>query len=76
MAELKPCPFCGGSVSIAKSGDNGHMWWFVTRGRREDRCRCRVFMESEEYQLNAPLADRLNLKNDLIEAWNRRVNDG
>lgn len=34
--ELKPCPFCGGSVSIVKTSDRNEMWWFITRGKDED----------------------------------------
>jgi hypothetical protein len=76
MAELKPCPFCGGSVSIAKAGDNGMLWWFVTRGNGEDRCRCRVFMESEDFQVHSPMEEKQLKRTNLIEAWNRRAEDG
>lgn len=72
MAELKPCPFCGGSVSIAKAGDNGMMWWFITRGKGANPCKCRVFMESEDFAIREAVERKLKLKQDLIEAWNRR----
>lgn len=29
---LKPCPFCGGEVTIAEGGDDLTKWMFVTRG--------------------------------------------
>ena len=74
MAELKLCPFCGGSVSIAKGGDN-FMYWFVTRGIDKNRCTCRLFMESDEFPANAPKNVQLRFKKELIEAWNRRAED-
>ena len=76
MAELKPCPFCGGSVTIARSSDNGMMWWFVTRGKGEKPCKCRVFMESDDFAIHDPVERKLKLKHELIAAWNRRAEDG
>lgn len=75
MAELKPCPFCGGSVRIAKAGDNSMLWWFVTRGIGDDKCGCSLFMESDDFPINAPSEEKVQLKHDLIEAWNRRAED-
>lgn len=75
MAELKPCPFCGGTVSIARAGDNGMMWWFVTRDGKSS-CKCRVFMESEDFSIGTTSNEKLQLRNDLIKAWNRRTEDG
>jgi hypothetical protein len=75
MAELKPCPFCGGSVSIAKSGHNSMLWWFITRGGGRNGCKCRLFMESDDFPCNAPEFVKKRFKNELIEAWNRRVNN-
>ena len=76
MADLKLCPFCGGAVSIAKAGDNSMLWWFITRGRGENRCQCRLLMESEDFPINTPTEEKLQLRHDLIEAWNRRAEDG
>ena len=75
-AELKPCPFCGGSVTIAKGGDNSMLWWFITRGNGENKCNCRLFMESESFPVNASFDEKVQKKQDLIEAWNRRAEDG
>ena len=76
MAELKPCPFCGGTVSIAETGDSITRWYFITRGnsKRKANCRCRVFMESEEF---VPYSDGFGkiAKKMLIEAWNRRAGE-
>ena len=76
MAELKPCPFCSGSVTIAKSGDNSMMWWFITRGKGKNPCKCRLFMESEDFAIRDPVERKLKLKQELIEAWNRRAEYG
>ncbi len=73
--KLKPCPFCGGNVKVAKMGDNGHMWWFITRGSGENKCRCRVFMESEDFCINDTMEFKQKLKEELINAWNRRADN-
>lgn len=69
--KLKPCPFCGGKVSISLSLDVDDFLWVITRGNGKDKCKCRVFMESEKFY-GAGNAE----KKALIEAWNRRANDG
>ena len=71
--KLKPCPFCGGEVELAKMGENERLWWFITRGRGENKCRCRVFMESEDFSVNDTMEFKQRTKKDLINAWNRRV---
>lgn len=73
--KLKTCPFCGGNVDIAKMGDNGMMWWFVTRGTGKNKCGCRVFMESDDFDVNVSTEEKLQIRNALIEAWNRRNTD-
>ena len=73
MAELLPCPFCGGGVSIAKAGDKSRLWWFITRGNGENKCTCRVFMESEEFCVNDTMELKQRLKQDLIDKWNTRT---
>lgn len=73
MPKLKPCPFCGGSVSIAKAGDNSMLWWFITRGTGENSCKCRLFMESEDFAICEDTARKLALRKELIEAWNKRA---
>lgn len=76
MAELKPCPFCGGEVAIAQAGENSHIWWFITRGHGVDRCTCRVFMESEAFWINDDMELKQQFKQELIERWNRRADNG
>lgn len=70
MTTLKPCPFCGGEVSIALCGDGFDAWWFITRGHGENACKCRLFMESEKFNKDSEMADFV--ADDLIAAWNSR----
>ncbi len=75
MTELKRCPFCGGEVTIAESGDHLTSWMFITRGNGKNRCKCRVFMESKPYGFDYSAADKEKVKKDLIEAWNSRYKE-
>ena len=62
MTELKRCPFCGGEV-------------FVTRGHGNNKCKCRIFMESRSYTLDSPESEKAKIKANLIEAWNKRYKE-
>lgn len=53
MDNLKPCPFCGGEVTIAESSYRQTRWMYVTRGNKENRCNCHVFMESKTYYFDS-----------------------
>lgn len=76
MAELKPCPFCGGAVRIAISSVEDKKLLFVTRGMFSDKrnCDCRVFMECDVF-LSEPDFSRVRhkIESNLIKRWNRRV---
>ena len=74
--ELKPCPFCGGEVNIAMKGYGKERCLFITRGisKTKKNCKCRLFMESEAYRTDEG-ASAEKIRNDLVEAWNRRVTD-
>lgn len=75
MEELKRCPFCGGEVAIAETGDYLRSWMSITRGNGNNGCKCRVFMESKLYNSNYSEADKEKIKKDLIEAWNKRYKE-
>lgn len=51
--KLKPCPFCGGEVTIAEGGYRQTRWMYVTRGNKENRCNCYVIMESKTYDFDS-----------------------
>lgn len=76
---LKPCPFCGGEVSMALTGTGTVNWPFITRGlsKTKKNCKCRLFMEGERYFIGCMDSEAAakNAKKDLAEAWNRRVAD-
>lgn len=75
MSELKPCPFCGGTVSVyVISGNDFDLQYIIAANNSENRCTCGVFMESDSGFISAsPKYYKLALKNHLIEKWNRRV---
>ncbi len=73
MNDLKPCPFCGGEVTIAEGGYHQTRWMYVTRGNEENRCNCYVIMESKTYDFDSSESEKAKIKANLIEAWNKRV---
>lgn len=77
MHNLRPCPFCGGAVSIAEKAYSKESVMFITRGVSSTKksCKCRVFMESEPYpKKDCEAKDKA--RNGLVEAWNKRVSGG
>ncbi len=69
MTELKPCPFCGGKVTIASYGN---YWSIIASGNEPNvSCGCRLFMESELFDENDIWAKQ-RAKEKLIEKWNTR----
>jgi Lar family restriction alleviation protein len=63
MADLKPCPFCGGNARIsadteATRDSQGRLWAFTAV--------CDICCASSGLTFKPEIA---------IEAWNRRVND-
>lgn len=71
--DLMECPFCDGEVSVALGEDDTYQWYFITRGNKENRCGCRLFMESEEFHKYDDEETKMKAKIDLINRWNRRV---
>ena len=65
MAELKPCPFCGGKADViqTKCLTNGCVLYHVYHSA----LKCPIYEIQTE---NMPTEE------EAIEAWNRRVNDG
>ena len=62
MAELKPCPFCGGSAFTSKEQyPNGETAWHVYHWNEQD---C--------YLYNCILGD-YDTEAEAEEAWNRRL---
>lgn len=75
MEELKRCPFCGGKVAIVETGTDAKKWMFILRAHGENKCTCRIFMESGEYWFDCSEKDKERIKADLIEAWNKRYKE-
>lgn len=66
MIELKPCPFCGGEVSLKDMG----YFLMISRANRSS-CKCGVFLESRAFTRDN-LGAMERAKDRLIEKWNRR----
>lgn len=70
--KLKPRPFCGEKVKVilTENIQVDGIFYVVTRGNtKKNNCHCRLFFESE-------LMPRKAVFDALVEAWNRRANDG
>ena len=70
MAELKPCPFCGGEASIREQT----IYLYKAIYAHCTNCKARVM----EYFSDAPNIDGVTLGKEkatqkAIEAWNRRA---
>lgn len=62
MAELKPCPFCGGEAEIVDNGEvRTNKYYFVDVNCKD--MNCRGYSSCLEYKT----------KQQAIEAWNRRA---
>lgn len=77
--KLKPCPFCGEKVKVilTENIQVDGIFYVVTRGNtKKNNCHCRLFFESELMPRNASKWTRKAVFDALVEAWNRRANDG
>ena len=63
MAELKPCPFCGGRAFVKNSGVYAAGFAY------------RVYCGNEDCKIE-PKTHAYFQREQAIEAWNRRANDG
>lgn len=70
--KLLSCPICDKSVTVALGGIRGTYHYFITRGHSPNGCRCRLFLESEQFSKDASEEDKEKIKNDLIKQWNTR----
>lgn len=71
MAELKPCPFCGGKVSIVLYSGLG----FMLHHAHEDNPECPI----ASYECDGGILGGVYIygtEEQAVEAWDRRVNDG
>ena len=60
MAELKPCPFCGGEAAVTNHHNRFTEWYLCS-------ClKCHISQTGSEY----------GFRFEAIEAWNRRADDG
>jgi hypothetical protein len=71
---LKPCPFCSGEVSLKICGEHDYHWYLISRANRS-KCVCRVFMGSEKFDEFTTDEKKEQIRNDLVETWNRRTLD-
>ena len=62
MKELKPCPFCGGKVTIENIANDKDDEYYMVQCEYEDCGASCCFGEGT--------------KKEIIKRWNRRVDDG
>ena len=72
MAELKPCPFCGGEAVVTKHHNRFTEWYlnllWCNRFTEWYLCscpKCHISQTGSEY----------GFRFEAVDAWNRRVND-
>lgn len=76
MAELKPCPFCGGKdieLSIKKTR---YPFWYTSMLCTKCNCygaRTRVTVEGTGWISRDDIVNSENTRRIAIEAWNRRT---
>ena len=63
MAELKPCPFCGGEAEVNEDRLDGYTIFIVSC----ENSKCPVIVET--------MHRAGNTKAQAIEAWNRRAGE-
>ena len=67
MAELKPCPFCGGSAHVGELKKSVSPRFYVFCSNNKENC-----IAAEKYIFGAFYYTR----KEAIEAWNRREDNG
>ena len=73
--ELKPCPFCGGKARLTDAYDRGDTCrsWFAIIEHGCTQNTARYLGASVRYKAGG--RDAAEAINNVIKAWNRRVND-
>jgi hypothetical protein len=87
MAEMKPCPFCGGEVSLILCDDEGNLHdesyrertysglGFMLHHAHEDNPECPI----ASYECDGGILGGVYIydtEEQAVEAWNRRATDG
>lgn len=75
--KLKPCPFCGGTVTIRLDGiiDSPKDWWEITGNASLCTCKCGISMRSKIFTYGRKGYEGEREKKELIEKWNRGMKD-
>lgn len=82
MAELKPCPFCGGTDIRYSLKITGHFDVRYHAAMYCNNCHCygaRTLTKTvrhEDYKGRTEIENNVEVKQNAIEAWNRRAEDG
>lgn len=73
---LKTCPLCDGTVTIALMDVNNEEQCFcVTRGTGGNKCNCSLFLQSEKFYNDDSFRKKDKIKLELIDKWNTRKLD-
>lgn len=67
MNDLKPCPFCGGIAHVMRLKWSASERYFVVCGNSLGRCIASEHNTFGRFYVN---------KNDAVDAWNRRADNG
>lgn len=60
MDKLKPCPFCGGKVTVSMHNNRFTEWWLCSCQK------CHISQTGSKY----------TFRFEAVDAWNRRAIDG
>ena len=77
-SELKPCPFCGGEAKLREHGNgyDGNGWFIASYEVSCERCRIYFDFESRFILKNGQPEFLQNGYEKVVEAWNRRADNG